>query len=420
MTSNIDPTIPVEGSPTTASVRANFAEAAAEITALQQATNNAPFLSLSGGTMTGALSLSGDPTSPLNPVTLNYFNAHAVAGGIPEAPSNGNTYARLNASWVQVPTLAQMGDNAGRNLIDNSMMIITQRGQGPWTTAAQAYTADRWKAICLNTVNTFNVNIVAASDADRTAIGDEQCRSLLSFQFGGDPSPPSYVALVQFIDGVTRTANKTVTVSFWARAVSNAIRLGVSLDQNFGTGSNSPSAQATGNGQVVTLSTTMQRYSLTFAVPSIAGKTIGSNQDDTTELNFWMSAGSNYNARSGGVGYQSGTTWIWGVQAEIGTQATQLEKISPQQEMLRAQRCYQLVWLQWLGYCTIGQGAAIDMMYPVAMRGTPSNFYITWSGQVGATGGIAANGSIGFQFSINNPTANQVNIYGYFFASAEP
>lgn len=35
------------------------------------------YLPLSGGTLTGPLVLSGDPTTALNPVTLQYFNAHA-------------------------------------------------------------------------------------------------------------------------------------------------------------------------------------------------------------------------------------------------------------------------------------------------------------------------------------------------------
>jgi hypothetical protein len=48
--SNIDPTFPVFGSPTTASVRDNFAAAQSEIEALQ-----AGKLDLSGGAMTGPI-----------------------------------------------------------------------------------------------------------------------------------------------------------------------------------------------------------------------------------------------------------------------------------------------------------------------------------------------------------------------------
>ena len=69
MTSQIDVTIPVTGNPTTASVRANFQTAADEISALQIAANGAPFLPLAGGTVTGSLYLTQDPTTGRQAVT---------------------------------------------------------------------------------------------------------------------------------------------------------------------------------------------------------------------------------------------------------------------------------------------------------------------------------------------------------------
>lgn len=56
MASNIDVTMPVHGTPTTQSVRDNFAVAASEITALQGGMSGGPFLSLpDGGTVDGQL-----------------------------------------------------------------------------------------------------------------------------------------------------------------------------------------------------------------------------------------------------------------------------------------------------------------------------------------------------------------------------
>lgn len=103
MVSQVNPNVPVQGNPTTASVRANFATAQSEISALQVNTQGAPFLPTAGGAMTGALTLAADPTALMHPVTLGYFNSHGGGGGtggIPEAPSDSTLYGRQNAAWV--------------------------------------------------------------------------------------------------------------------------------------------------------------------------------------------------------------------------------------------------------------------------------------------------------------------------------
>jgi hypothetical protein len=81
-----------------------------EITALEATTAGAPFLRLAGGTMTGLLTRSGDPSGLLDAATKNYVD-NALAGGsggggVPEAPVNANTYGRGNATWVPVLPLS--------------------------------------------------------------------------------------------------------------------------------------------------------------------------------------------------------------------------------------------------------------------------------------------------------------------------
>ena len=111
MTSAIDPTVPVYKTPTTASVRQNFQTAHDEITALQNATAGAPFLRLSGGTLTGLLTLAGDPSGLLDAATKNYVDNKVAGGsgggsGVPEAPIDTNTYGRSNTTWVPVLPIA--------------------------------------------------------------------------------------------------------------------------------------------------------------------------------------------------------------------------------------------------------------------------------------------------------------------------
>ena len=108
MTSQIDVTKPIFGTPTTQSVRDNFTTAANEITALQQASNGSPFLPLLGGRMTGAMYLFNDPTDGMMPATKGYVDAQtgSVGGGIPEAPADANTYGRHNGAWTIVLPIA--------------------------------------------------------------------------------------------------------------------------------------------------------------------------------------------------------------------------------------------------------------------------------------------------------------------------
>lgn len=109
MTSQIDITKPVFGTPTTQSVRDNFTTAANEISVLQQQTTGSPFLSLQGGRMAGPMYLYNDPTDAMMPATKGYVDAGGSGGGggIPEAPSvPGDTFGRSEGAWVQVLALA--------------------------------------------------------------------------------------------------------------------------------------------------------------------------------------------------------------------------------------------------------------------------------------------------------------------------
>ena len=134
MASAIDITKPTEGEAYTVDVRNNFKIISGEITALQ---NAGPYMPVSGGTINGNLNvggsiavtsggslqgnytiggtldvlhdatfsspvlLHGDPAVDLEAATKHYVDS-ATSGAIKEAPSDGATYGRVNASWTQV------------------------------------------------------------------------------------------------------------------------------------------------------------------------------------------------------------------------------------------------------------------------------------------------------------------------------
>jgi len=111
MTSQIDITKPIFGTPTTQSVRDNFTTAHNEITTLQNQVVGSPFLSLAGDRMLGPMYLFNDPTDAMMPATKGYVDANAGVGGggLPEAPADGVHYGRFNGSWSPVLPIAGGG-----------------------------------------------------------------------------------------------------------------------------------------------------------------------------------------------------------------------------------------------------------------------------------------------------------------------
>ena len=115
----------------------------------------------------------------------------------------------------------------------------------------------------------------------------------------------NFCSKIFFIDDVRRLAGKTVTLSFYAKA-DDVKNIAAEFGQSFGTGG-SPSTSVTGVGQLVSLTTAWAKRTLSFDIPGIAGKTIGSNEDSRTYLRLWFDAGSSFDVRSASLGQQSGT-----------------------------------------------------------------------------------------------------------------
>lgn len=328
-----------------------------------------------------------------------------MALDFPNTPSVGQSFTGIDATvwtwdgvkWVAGSSGSGLND-VGRNLVHNSMFNVAQRGPGPF--AATGLSLDRWHMEM--SVDASNVAQAAMGDTGRAQIGDEAASNFVNFTVGGTTT--GYTVFWQSIEDVRRLAGKTVTVSFWAVANAGSYKVGVSIDQSFGTGG-SPSANVSGNGQAVTItSTAWTRYSLTFTIPSVTGKTVGTNGNSSTALLIWLSAGSAAVAtRAGNIGVQNGSPNIWGVQLEIGSVATPLEKPDPQQDLAKCQRFY------WVGriYAYAYQSIAVTLMgtswpFPTQMRAAPT-LAVTSNGSTNLnagtmlfaplTGGIFAQGT---------------------------
>lgn len=352
---------PVDTSRYAASNPAGYVTAAGAATA-------APMQSFN--TRTGAVVLQAADLSSVGGALL----ASPVFTGNPTAPTpapGDNDTSIATTAFVTaasaVVTQAAV-NNVGRNLLHNPLFNVAQRGVGPFTVNG-AYTADRWALGFIG--GSLSVNVYPMTDADRTAIGDEAARADLGANCVGTSGAGDQAYLQQSIESTRRLSGKTVTVSFWAVAATGTPKLGVNLYQIFGTGG-SPSGPVTINGQAVTLSTTWARYVLTFVLPSASGKTLGTNGDDCTILRFWQSSGATNNTPAGGIGVQSFVFALWGVQLEIGSVMTPLEKPDPQQDLAKCQRFFQVGSVEYMGYTGAGTGQHQSWAFAVPMRATPT------------------------------------------------
>ena len=364
------------------------------------------FLALSGGTMTGAITLPGNAASALQAVPLQ--QVVPIAGGTMTGALtlSGNAATALQATPLQQvnAVVAPAFNDVGRNVIHNGLFNVAQRGAGAFGTSG-AYTLDRW-VLAFNSDTGVGVQQIALLDSARTQIGDEAAAYCLQLATTGNAAASAFTQIYQPIEGVRRLAGKTITVSFWATS-GTGLKLGINGYSNYGTGG-SPSAAASwaSPGSSVTLTTTWARYSLTFTVPTASGKTLGTNNNDSNILQIFLSSGATNNAAAGNIGVQSGVVQIWGVQLEVGSVMTALDYGgSPQQQLAQCQRFYRFGVLFGQGYGGVASAAAAVVdSYPVPMRATPTVVASSVSNTNISGAAVGASGSLGMVYA-NGSTA---------------
>jgi hypothetical protein len=285
---------------------------------------------------------------------------------------DSNKYVYYSGSaWVDLIVPASSG-----NAIINGAFEINQRNLTSST--AGGYGFDRWNTARIGGTTTVSSETFTPGSAPIAGI---EARNYQRTVTSGQSAVGDLALLIQNIESVRTLAGQTATVSFYARSGSGTPKIGLEFYQYFGTGG-SPSAIVSTSLTAQTISTNWTRYSVTAVVPSIAGKTIGTNNDDALALNFWFSAGSDWNSRSGSLGIQNNTFDIWGVQLESGSTATPFRRNanSIQGELAACQRYYfrstgttNFAPHTGFGIANNSTNAAIRAQLPVVMRTTPTS-----------------------------------------------
>jgi hypothetical protein len=273
---------------------------------------------------------------------------------------------------------------AGKNKLINGDFRINQRA---FTSNTDGFGFDRWKMNQSGggtySAQTFTPGAAPVAGYEAT----NYARVLTS----GQSAAGDYALLSQNIESVRTFAGQTITISFWAQAGSGTPKIAVELDQQFGSGG---SSRVTTYAGQVTLSTSWARYSVTVAVPSISGKTVGT-ASDFLSVTLWVSAGSTFNARTGSLGIQNNTFNVWGIQAEAGSVATAFQTATGtiQGELAACQRYF----VNYVGtgnqicnaavYTTTRADGILD--FPVAMRVAPTLTTVSGAAATGYFGGSA-------------------------------
>lgn len=276
-------------------------------------------------------------------ISTNTFDISANTGNISTNTSN------IATNTSNIATLTTRTDLIpGRNKIINGNFDIWQRGT---SFNLYQYTADRWVNVLLgSSASTVTRQNFTLGQTDVPGNPSHYYRATTNS--GGTAS--SGIVLQQRIEDVRTFQSQTVTVSFWAKADATK-PVSVEFEQNFGTGG-SPSATVINIGVTkFTLTSSWAKYTATVFIPSISGKTLGSNNNDFLAFNIWLEAGSDYNSRTDTLGLQSGTFDIAQVQIEEGSIATKFEELPLSTQLQLCQRYFASVSEK---YFTVGDDSS--------------------------------------------------------------
>jgi len=266
-----------------------------------------------------------------------------------------------------------------RNILINGNMEVNQRSFSSNTGRTQfTYAGDRWifaKNDVVNYDSSYNSFSVGQTDVPGAKAYHE-------FTLNSAGSGTDFVRLEQRIEDVTTAAGEQVTLSFWARSNTGSgftldadgITAGpVEIMQYFGTGGTPSSVVETDFATSITLNTTWTKYTYTATLPSVSGKTIGTDGNDHLRLIIGTMMDDD-----AGNGIQ-----IAQVQLERGDTATPFEHRSYAEELSLCQRYFNNI-VDYYGTNVTGlfmtAAYATDntytvYQYPVEMRAPPTFSY---------------------------------------------
>ena len=307
------------------------------------------------------LSRSGSEYTATNGTSITLASA-TVAGDIVEVicPLQIATTDTYTQSAVNNAFQANTNNfAAGKNHLINGDFNIWQRGTS-FSGITDTYTADRWKVESNRTGSAVSQQTFTPGTAP---VAGYEGAFYLRYTPG---TGGAYSSLIQRIEDVRTFANTTVTLSYWAKCSTGTITNEPYYFQNFGSGGSSEVQTALATS---TITTSWQRFTQSFTIPSISGKTIGTSSYLSLLLIRPSAATST-------------TIDVWGVQLEAGSNATAFQTATGtiQGELAACQRYYyrsssadSQYQTHATGFCWSSTNAMVFHRVPVTMRVAPTS-----------------------------------------------
>jgi hypothetical protein len=326
-------------------------------------------------------SISGDSgapiisdTAPTDPVLgMQWFNS-----------STGKSYLYYSNAWVELDSNGTATASTG-NVIINGAFDIWQRGTSfTFAGGTGGYTCDRFATFSAG--GNMTVSRQTFTPGAAPIVGYEG--SFFTRVSGASSAPYLY----HYVEDVRTLAGQAVTLSFFAKR-GIASNVSTNVYQIFGSGG---SSNVIVNITAHSVTTSWARYSVSFAMPSLAGKTIGTSSSLLLEF--------------GATGLSEMD--LWGIQLEAGPVAMPFRRNAPsiQAELSACQRYYLAVPDETI---VLSSGVTYtSWLFPTTMRVAPTVSIIGNTSTSVIIAGIQTHG-----FFIHNNT-NAISGIG-FNASSE-
>ena len=293
----------------------------------------------------------------------------------------GRRFGLIGSELAAAETVQDARDlvSAGRrNLIINGNFDIWQRATSTTGALLNAYgSADRWQ-FHTRSLTTRNISQQAFTNGQTDVPGNP--KYYLRFETSNN-SGSTGAFLMQRIEDVRLAAGEYVTVSFYAKTNSGGGTFEAAFSQQFGSGG-SGAADVSAGTFVPT--SNWKKYSFTAKLPSISGKTVGTN----SYLRFDIRFPSN----------TAVTLDVAQVQVERGKNATDFEYRSYAEELNLCLRYYWKVSGHTgdeigigVGQCRTNAQVQTYIHFPVPMRAIASDSNVTENGMQAIVGGSVYN-----------------------------
>jgi hypothetical protein len=211
-------------------------------------------------------------------------------------------------------TKTAFNDIPFRNRIINGDISVAQRGTSFTNVASGDYTIDRWK-----------MNYRAIGNADISQVDNKTYKSLKVLNSNGSTQE---IVMGTRIEDITQFNNDSFILSFYAKA-STSCTLDTRVFENYGSGGSTTVNRVVAGSQNKTITTSRQRFTITFTASDMSSKTIGTS--NFLEINF-------------SVSLASGANWEYdSVQLEQGTSASDFEFIPFDVNFQRCQRYFTVI-----------------------------------------------------------------------------